>query len=145
MLSNAFAVLAMLNNLPGAAVGNVAAASTDLTGAAAGNVSAASASTVSFNDARGILNFLDAAGPAQCNPADTAEDLQQAQTDPLAFVERLGLKSQNIALKLAIAKLRPQIKPKLEEQGFSWSDFKLILEEVDTVEQTKKQLFTTVQ
>eukprot|EP00929_Paragymnodinium_shiwhaense_P024639 TRINITY_DN15096_c0_g2_i2.p1 TRINITY_DN15096_c0_g2~~TRINITY_DN15096_c0_g2_i2.p1 ORF type:complete len:1296 (+),score=303.02 TRINITY_DN15096_c0_g2_i2:100-3987(+) len=66
---------------------------------------------------------------------DTPEEIQNAVTDPMGFLKERSGDSGRIARKLAIAQLRPKIEPTLKDYGLDWADFKLILDEVDTVQE----------
>eukprot|EP00929_Paragymnodinium_shiwhaense_P024636 TRINITY_DN15096_c0_g1_i4.p1 TRINITY_DN15096_c0_g1~~TRINITY_DN15096_c0_g1_i4.p1 ORF type:complete len:1148 (+),score=232.27 TRINITY_DN15096_c0_g1_i4:64-3444(+) len=66
---------------------------------------------------------------------DTAEEVQQAVADPMGFLKDRSSTCQRLARKLAIAQLRPKIEPQLKEYGLEWANFKLILDEVDTLEE----------
>merc|ERR1719163_2654110 len=66
---------------------------------------------------------------------DTAEELQQAMSDPAGFFERLIASAGPVAKKLAMAKLRPMLEPHVTKRGLAWEDVLPILDTVDTAEE----------
>jgi len=58
---------------------------------------------------------------------DSINDLKIAATDFEAFMERISEKSEPIAVKWAILKLRPKLEPHLRKHGLKWTDVEAII------------------
>merc|ERR1719337_539475 len=61
---------------------------------------------------------------------DSVEELQAALQDPTAFFEGLAKSMGPAAKKIALAKLRSKLEPRLKKQGLEWADVAPALEEV---------------
>ena len=68
---------------------------------------------------------------------DSPEELEAALADPIGFLEKLASASEPMAKKLAIARLRPRLEPKLQKQGLDWADAVPVLDAVDTIDELK--------
>eukprot|EP01048_Picozoa_sp_COSAG05_P014158 COSAG05_NODE_1577_length_4502_cov_3.764706_4_plen_358_part_01 len=66
---------------------------------------------------------------------DTVEELEEAVRDPEALLKRLMEAGGAAGKKLALAKLRPKLEPKLEVHGLTYDDVLPALELIDTVEE----------
>jgi hypothetical protein len=62
------------------------------------------------------------------------DDLQVAMEDPQAFLDKLLADSGPAAVKLAIGKLRPQLKPLIENEGVEWVDALPAIETVGSLD-----------
>ena len=58
------------------------------------------------------------------------EELQAALQDPMAFFEGLAKSMGPAAKKIALAKLRSKLEPRLKKRGMEWADVAPALEEV---------------
>ena len=65
----------------------------------------------------------------------SADELQTALDDPEAFVRELLASAGPVAKKIAAAKLRPKLEPKLAKHELEWADVMPALELMDTVEE----------
>merc|ERR1719174_513640 len=68
---------------------------------------------------------------------DTIKKLQAAFKNPSEFLEKLARSTGPAAKKYAMMKLRPKLKPHLEEQGLTFEDVRPALEQVDTIEELR--------
>eukprot|EP00966_Prymnesium_polylepis_P106472 2465556-Prymnesium_polylepis.1 len=57
--------------------------------------------------------------------------------DPQQFLDKMIEAGGAVAIRLAIAQLRPRIEPVLKEARLLWGDVAPVLEMIDTVEQLK--------
>lgn len=65
---------------------------------------------------------------------DTLDELEEACDDPKAFLAKLASESVGpIAKKMALARVRPKLEPKLKERKLEWADVLPVLEAVDSV------------
>ena len=65
----------------------------------------------------------------------SVDDLQAALEDPEALVRELLAAAGPVAKKIAAAKLRPKLEPKLAKHELEWADVMPALELMDTVEE----------
>eukprot|EP01045_Picozoa_sp_COSAG04_P011113 COSAG04_NODE_707_length_10916_cov_5.167052_2_plen_767_part_00 len=63
------------------------------------------------------------------------DSLQQAMEDPEAFMRELLATVGPLAKKLAAAKLRPALEPKLIKRGLEWADAMPAMELIDSIEE----------
>lgn len=68
---------------------------------------------------------------------DTIEELKEAVADPDKFLRKLMEATGPAAIRLAVAKLKPVLGPKLAEHGLEWDDIEPALELIDTVEELR--------
>ena len=68
---------------------------------------------------------------------DTVDELKEAIADVDAFLEKLMSKLAPVAMKLAIARLKPKLEPQLVKHELQWADVLPTLELVDTIEEIK--------
>ena len=65
-------------------------------------------------------------------------DLMQIINDPDAFVQQLLSVSRSAGKKIALAKLRPVLEPKLTERGLAWEDATHVLELIDSIDEIER-------
>jgi hypothetical protein len=71
---------------------------------------------------------------------DSMAELEEALGDPEAFFENLMNSGGPVAIKMLIAKLRPQVEPQIHRKGLQWADVQPLLESVDSKEKLQQAL-----
>lgn len=71
---------------------------------------------------------------------DSYDELVAAKEDPYTFLTNLAKVSQPIAVKFALAKLRPKLEPKLKAMGLDWTVVYPLVNKLDTVEEIENAI-----
>lgn len=66
---------------------------------------------------------------------DSAAQIRAALESPAAFLEELLRTMGDVGVRIAIARVRPKLEPKLKKAKLEWSDIEPVLEELDTVDE----------
>ena len=71
---------------------------------------------------------------------DSLAELEEASSNPEAFLMKLLKGSGPAARKMLIAQLRPRVEPRLSQQGLQWSDVQPMFAAVDSQEELRQAL-----